>query len=487
MQTSTRDLISRSNGKKAEQAGPLPRVLPWLELFRRAGLALDDESCARTCRALEEASRLSAWEFLEYFSMPFSDPDLPRRRDILALFEQAETKDEFLRGIFRTLKTPVFRKVSTTAQRDCLFTFILAPVLSSVFAVQVRAMMGIAEGCGLQQLHADIFLTEEVLTRLFLEWFFSLPLGAVLALQAPSLSSSLQRWLQPYFVIADMEAEIQREGEDNAGTPTASTESYLRRLREAGNSAMEVFAACSKTPKLFHAFVLCEHCGWGEKQSAKRAEEDTLGRYSSAGSGARWDILQDCIAKTVHLSLRLGKVGRLSVEAVQHVDDIMRTLALMQINDNHEAGEDDTAVQLPDDRVDVGLKDDGTDGWVSTMENCQKAAQMKDWTAVLRAYPQFSDKDSLCCFRVGVLCTAWNAERSDMRQLEDALLEMDCVESVKTKAAMAAYIWERYIRVHVVTLITFWEESAAGKKPQRGLQPQVARRFFGIIQSLLVM
>lgn len=73
-----------------------------------------------------------------------------------------------------------------------------------------------------------------------------------------------------------------------------------------------------------------------------------------------------------------------------------------------------------------------------------------------------------------------------MRQLEDALLELDCVDSVRIKAALAVYIWEKYIRVHVFTLITFWEESAAGKKPQRGLQPQVARRFFGIIQNLLV-
>ncbi|GMF18449.1 unnamed protein product [Phytophthora lilii] len=298
------------------------------------------------------------------------------------------------------------------------------------------------------------------------------------------MSSSLQRWLQPYFVIADVETAIEQEGEDNAETPYVSTESYLRRLRECPQSLIEIFNSCWKTTKLFHAYVLSEHCGWGEKQSAKHAEEDTFGKYSSAGSGTRWVILQDCIAKTVHLSLRLGKVGRLSVDSVEHVDDIMRSLAVMQINDGHEASEDDAAVQLPKDHVEVTVNA-GTDGWVATMENCRKAAQMKDWAAVLRAYPQFSDKDSLCCFRVGVLCAAWNAERSDMHQLEDALLELDCVGSLQMKVAMAAYIWEKYIRVHVVTLITFWEESAAGKKPQRGLQPQVARRFFGIIRNLL--
>jgi hypothetical protein len=338
----------------------------------------------------------------------------------------------------------------------------------------------------LQQLHSAIFLTEEVLTRLFIEWYFSLPLGAIIALPPPSMSSSFQRWLHPYFVIADVEAAMQDEGEDNAGTPFVAKASYLRRLRDCPRSLGEIFNSCWKTPKLFHAFVLSEHCGWGEKQSASHAEEDTFGNYSSAGSGARWVILQDCIAKTVHLSLRLGKVGRLSVDAVEHVDEIMRSLAVMQINDGHEAGEEDAAVQLPGDRVGVSVGDDGTDGWVATMENCLKAAQMKDWSAVLRAYPQLSNKDALCCFRVGVLCAAWNAERSDMRQLEDALLELDCVETLQVKAAMAAYIWEQYIRVHVVTLITFWEESAAGRKPQRGLQPQVARRFFGIIRNLLV-
>ncbi|KAG3028365.1 hypothetical protein PC120_g4878 [Phytophthora cactorum] len=474
IQTSTRDIISRSSTKE-QASGPPPRVLPWLELFRRAGLALDDESCSRTRRAIDSASQLTAWEFMEFFSMPFNDPDLPRRRDILSLFEVAETKEEFLREAFRVLKTPIFRNFSTTAQRDCLFTFILTPVLSSVFAVQE-----------LQQFHSAIFLTEGILTRLFIEWYFSLPLGAVLALPPPSMSSSLQRWLQPYFVISDVETGIQEEGEDNAKTPFVSTETYLRRLRGCSQSLVEIFNSCWKTPKLFHGFVLSEHCGWGEKQSAKHAEEDTLGKYSSAGSGARWVILQDCIAKTVHLSLRLGKVGRLSVDAVEHVDDIMRSIAVMQINDGHEPGEDDAAVQLPKDHIEVSVGDDGTDGWVATMENCRKAAQMKNWAAVLRAYQQFANKDSLCCFRVGILCAAWNAERSDMRQLEDALLELDCVASLQVKAAMAAYIWERHIRVHVVTLITFWEESSAGRKPQRGLQPQVARRFFGIIRSLLV-
>ncbi|CAI5718930.1 unnamed protein product [Peronospora destructor] len=385
VQTSAREIVSRS-GSEDQQSSPLPRVLPWFELFHRAGLALDDES----------------------------DPDLPRRRDILSLFEVAETKEDFLRDTFRVLKTPIFRKFLNAAQRDCLFTFILAPVLSSVFAVQE-----------LKQLHSALFLTEEVTTRLFIEWYFSLPLGAVLALLPPSMSSSLHRWLQPYFTITDVEAAIQQKCEDNAETPYVSTENYLCCLRDCPPSLVEIFNSCRKTPKLFHAFVLSEHCGRGEKQSAKRAEEDTLGNYSSVGGGARWIILQDCIAKTMHLSLRLGKVGRLSVDAVELVDDIMRSLAVMQINDGHEAGEDDAAVQLPKDHIDVSAGDDGTDGWVATMENCRNAAQMKDCAAVLRAYPQFSNKNALCCFRIGTFALLEMLRRSDMRQLEDALLELE--------------------------------------------------------------
>lgn len=474
VQTSNRELISRESDKE-QKIAPLPRILPWLELLRRAGLALDDESYSRTRKAIDSASQLTAYEFMEFFSKPFNDPDLPRRRDILSLVESAETKDEFLRNAFCVLKTPILRDYSKTAQRDCLLTFIFAPVLSSVFAVQELLL-----------LHSAIFFKEDIVTQLFIAWYYSLPLGVVIALPPPSMSSSLQRWLEPNFVITDIEIGIKEEREDNAKTSFVSKETSLRRLRDCPHALGEIFNSCWKTPRLLHAFVLSEHCGWGEKYSAKHAEEDTLGKYSSAGSGARWIILQNCIAKTVHLSLRLGKYGRLSVETVEHVDDIMRSIAVMQINDGHEPGEDDAAVQLPDDDVEVSQVDDGADNWVATMENCQKAVQMKDWKAVLRIYPQYANKDALCCFRVGCLCAAWNAERSAMRQLEDALLELDCVMSLQVKAAMAAYIWERYIRVHVVTLITFWEESAAGKKPQRGLQPQVARRFFSIIQSLLV-
>lgn len=326
-------------------------------------------------------------------------------------------------------------------------------------------------------MHATIFISHETHTQLFLEWYFALPLGTVLALPAPSLSSSLQRWLQPYFKDTD--------DYENASGEAGSTGALLHKLYPCSTPLKDIFTACWKTNKLYHAFVLAVHCGWGERQQAKRKEEATLGNFSSAGGGVRWSILQDSIAKVVHLSLRLGRMGRLSVEAVQNVDEIMRAIALMQLNDGVES-EQVTAPRTKPRGSSLSV-DGSLDLWVATIEHCRNAAQMRDWRSVLVAFPQLTNEDSLCCFRALLLCTAWNAERSDMHQLDDALLELDSLSSSKLKAAMATHVWEKFIRVHVVTLISFWEESAAGRKPQRGLQPQIARRFFGIIKNLLIL
>lgn len=327
-------------------------------------------------------------------------------------------------------------------------------------------------------MHATIFISHETHTQLFLEWFFALPLGTVLALPPPSLSSPLQRWLQPYFAMV----EDTNETEDRNGE-LSSAAALLYKLYPCSVPLKDVFAACWKTNKPYHAYVLAVHCGWGEQQQAKRREESTLGKLSSAGGGVRWSILQDSIAKAVHLSLRLGRMGRLSVEAVENVDEIMRAVALMQLNDGTESEQ----VPAARPRGASLLVDGSLDLWVATIEHCRNAAEMRDWRSALAAFPQLASEDSLCCFRALLLCTAWNAERSDMHQLDDALLELDSLSSSKLKAAMATHVWEKFIRVHVVTLISFWEESAAGRKPQRGLQPQIARRFFGIIKNLLIL
>uniref|UniRef100_K3WMU9 Rab3-GAP regulatory subunit N-terminal domain-containing protein n=1 Tax=Globisporangium ultimum (strain ATCC 200006 / CBS 805.95 / DAOM BR144) TaxID=431595 RepID=K3WMU9_GLOUD len=469
-------LLNKHEAKATKESNSaLERVYPWLELFRRGGFPLDDETCINTRKVFESVGKLNPWEFLELFSMPFSDPELPRRRDILVLFKQNEKSEDFIRETLQTLRVPVFRKITNKFQRDILLALAFTPILSSVFAVQE-----------LQQIHTTIFMNHETHTDMFLEWFFSLPLGTVLAIPSPNLSSSLQRWLGPYFTSPDTSDDLAAEAAESSKSgefePMGAS---LRKLFPCSEPLKKIFTACWKTNKLFHAFVLSVHCGWGERQQAIRLEDSTLGKHSSAGGGVRWSILQDSIAHAVHLSLRLGRMGRLSVEAVENVDEIMRTLALMQLNDGIES-EDAASIKLGASSGNLTAKAD-LDHWVAELEHCRNAAQMKDWQSVLSEFPQFASKDSLCCFRAVLLCTAWNAERSDMHQLDDALAEIDSLSSTKLKAAMATHIWEKYIRVHVVTLISFWEESAAGRKPQRGLQPQIARRFFGIIKNLLII
>lgn len=88
-------------------------------------------------RSKEIANTLTALEFLEFFSMPFTDPEIPRRRDILALYDQAEKTEDFLRRALIALKTPVLRRISNGSQRAGFLTFLFTPVLSSVFAIQV--------------------------------------------------------------------------------------------------------------------------------------------------------------------------------------------------------------------------------------------------------------------------------------------------------------------------------------------------------------
>lgn len=289
----------------------------------------------------------------------------------------------------------------------------------------------------------------------------------------PSLSSSLQRWLQTYFASLDLDSALDHDTSDS---------NPRNRLTWCPEPLGEIFEACWKSPKLFHAFVLCEHCAWGESEHAQQLEDTTLGKYENIDGGLRWRVLQSCLGKTVHLSLRLGRMGRLSVESVENVDDSLRSLAVMQLNDARNTGDKESG--LPGNSV---PSDHDGDSWVAAMEHCRNGSQMRDWSSVLHWFPQFADQETFRCFRASVLCAAWNAERADMHQLDDALDEIESIVSSNLRASMAVYIWEKYIRVHVVTLVSFWEESALGRKPQRGLQPKIARRFFRIIQRLLVI
>lgn len=136
----TKHGAAKGGAEYLDESSALGRIFPWLELFRRAGYALDDDACANARDVLERAMKLTAWEFLELFSMPFSDPELPRRRDILALFEQYDKSEVFIRETLRTLEASVFRTNTSKLQRSVLLALAFTPVLSSVFAVQVRTL-----------------------------------------------------------------------------------------------------------------------------------------------------------------------------------------------------------------------------------------------------------------------------------------------------------------------------------------------------------
>jgi hypothetical protein len=325
--------------------------------------------------------------------------------------------------------------------------------------------------------------------ELFIQWYFSLPVGLILSLPAPSSSSSLGRWVQPFIDSMNHEKDMKEDRRDDILLKGAQQQytatSRKRRLASVSPSLSKLFDACWMTNHLLHAFILAEHCMWGELARARHLEEATLGEFSAISCGIRWKTLQDAIAKTVHLALRLGRLGKLSIQAVEQVDEIIRTVALFQLNDEEEV-DHATVASI----VSQPVEDSSTsnpDPWIATFESCHTAQQMKDWSSVLSWFSQWNDPDALCCIRALVLCTAWNAERSEMHQLEDALDEiLTHLKSTRLRASMSVFVWEQFVRVHIVTLMSFWEESANGRLPPRGLQPAIARRFFAIVKKLLV-
>ncbi|GLE00339.1 hypothetical protein PINS_up009096 [Pythium insidiosum] len=482
------------------------RLIPWLELYRRAGFSWGDHELNRRpsqhsqstqlprhhSNTTSRAAQLNWWDFMEYFAMPFMDPELPRRRDIFALYERTQggdSTDEFLRlALVDVLRVPIIRSSLNSTQVTTLLTLLFTPVLSNVFAVQE-----------LQSLHDRLFLARDHFVDFFIEWYFDLPVTTVLAIPPPSASSPFQRWLQSYILPWDYERDIEGDSEDFSSD--VYEPSLKCRLATCPQPMTAIFHACARSTRLIHVFVLSEHCRWAEQEQFKTIQESTLGRFSGVDGGLRWVILQDCVAETVHLSLRLGRLGKMSVESVENVDDVLRSIALMQLNEGHDTDDvpsdlcslrdgksngDPSPVASPAPDIE-SEKDVGEDAWVRLLETARNAAQMKSWRSVLQSYPQFANSDALYCFRVSLLCAAWNAERSDMHQLNDAINELQAIESPGVRMAMGIHVWEKFIRVHVATLISFWEESAAGRKPQRGLQPQIARRFFAIIQRLLTV
>jgi hypothetical protein len=132
-----------------------PRLRPWVELFRRAGLKLNDRSSEETKAAIAQASTLTPLEFLHFFSQPFDNPDIGNDREVIKAFVaggdqvydyREPANEKFFINAFKILKTSVLRPFPSPSSGQTVMThafllFCFTPILSSVFAVQVRVLL----------------------------------------------------------------------------------------------------------------------------------------------------------------------------------------------------------------------------------------------------------------------------------------------------------------------------------------------------------
>lgn len=324
-------------------------------------------------------------------------------------------------------------------------------------------------------MHCSIFLPPDEQVRMFLSWYFGLPLKVVLALAPPSQSSPLQRWIEYYYQSVP-EDDNDAENDNNACSEPAKVCQLLR----ISKSASEMYLDCLKRVEVFHAYILSLHCQHAELNYARQLEESTLGKCCSIGAGIRWEILQDGLSSTVFISLCLGRISRLCVDAVEQLDEVLRGVALLKLNQPTENDSYSNNVGKKP-HTDASFED----SWVQDLESCRSGKQMKSWKRVLTLFQQLDDFDSLQCFRASLLCAAWNSDRSEMQQLGDALIELQQIKSLDLRAAMGIHIWEKYLKAHVLSLYQYWEDRAAEKSPKRTLQPQMARHFFHIVIEFL--
>nr|CCA17995.1 conserved hypothetical protein [Albugo laibachii Nc14] len=446
------------------------RLFPWLELYRRAGYLLSDEGSTRIWyETIEEANALEISTFSEIFKLPI---DRMKEEEIIHVVNYLKGVRES-KGCEHEKNTLMARmapylstRLSTTIHARSVIMLLHGPILSNVFEIQE-----------IQRLHCSIFLPPGKQVKAFLGWYFGLPLTVVLALAPPSQSSPLQRWIEYYYGSERKDEFDQEDAVDSCSEPAK-----VRQLLRVSGGASEIYSTCLERPEVFHAYILSLHCQHAELNYGRQLEEMTLGKFSSIAAGVRWEILQDGLARTVFISLCLGRVGRLCVDAVEQLDEVLRGVALLQLN--HPTEIYSNISQMRQKRSGDALNK-GKDTWVHDLESCRSGKQMKSWKKILTSFPQLDDFDSLQCFRANLLCAAWNSARSEMHQLGDAVVELQQIRSSSLRAAMGVHIWEKYLKAHVLSLYQYWEDRAAGKSPKRTLQPQMARQFFHIVIKFL--
>lgn len=374
--------------------------------------------------------RLDCLSFLQFFTFPI---EVPATKD-----------DDFskLEAIERVLEQKNVRSLKNIGafappQRRVFVAFLFQPLLGDVFAVK-----------RIRQIQKSILISNEEQVELFLEWLSQLSVQVLISLPTIMTSSPLQRWIREYFT----EMELDEPNETQMDTKV--------RLPVIPHTVKRLYDFCRNTPSLVHAFYLSEHCAVAEEEIAREMEAKSMGKYTMAGAGYRWRILQTCLQHTCYLTL--GLKSALSIEAVESGDEVLRAIGKAQVTTNKPSGDQD-----PIPKSDLEHR---TKGNVSVY-------------SVLVHYPQLHQPDRLCCFRLIHMCEEWQKDRLKMHLLERMRQELTQIQDSERTIGMAFTIWQNYLREHALQLLQFWEHPPGA----RTINAAAALELFETIRQVLTV
>ncbi|KAH9087544.1 hypothetical protein Ae201684P_000946 [Aphanomyces euteiches] len=399
-----------------------------------------------TFEVKRKTQSLNCLEFIECFAAPWSDPLSSEVELSLGLMLHKKLQDnsslvECVQHFYAILKSPVLRSPLLDDVLAGLVTIFFAPLSGSVFGIQ-----------RVREIHRKLLLDQdnERYTNLFLAWYFALPIDDVLSMTATNASSCLQRWLEPWI--------------QGSSYPHSIDESSFT-LPELHPSLQLIFEKCRDTQLLIHAFVLSHHVAHGTIQHANALQDNTLGQVSATGAGLRWEILQQCLSQCLYFSCLLKVPGKLNVKSIESLDELMKFIAIVHLN-------------RPDQELSIPY--DPKDEWIDLWQNSSKSHAVM---SVLHSFRRLQHAESLVSFRALMLCSAWNNDRSRMTYLELAIQEVENSDFVRQ--ALVVYLWERYIRAQVRSILDYWIEVSSGRSVKKGLDPTIAGEFLRLVLLLL--
>ncbi|OQR85812.1 hypothetical protein ACHHYP_11329 [Achlya hypogyna] len=404
------------------------------------------------------AAPLTCLEFLACFAPPVKASGVaPDTERSLFLLLQRKARRELsfaacLDDMRALLGLPVLSTAAERALRPGFVEVCFRPLATTVFAVP-----------NVLAVHTELGLSTDPRRHagLFLEWFFRLPTAHVLTMTPTHSSSALQRWLTPWVVAGSYPHVLDDDG--------AFT------LPEMAEALKAVFEACRLSLQVIHVYVLAHHLDVATRAHAASLEDATLGQISTTGAGLRWRVVQHCLAKCLYFSCLLRLPGKLSIQGVEGVDELLRAMVICQLQ------------QAPDQIDATPLPFDADDAWTTEWRRRLDAgpANARLVAPALQSFRHLQHADTLAAFRASVLCAAWNNDRAQMSYLELALDEVDSVGRPPWKVALVVHVWETYLRTHVASILQFWVDTAAGRSLAKGLQPAVARQFLHLVRQLL--